>query len=182
MMKKLSFAIFLLLVFCSVALAAIKDSPDGFRGIKWGEPPSALGASKLTEEAYGVQIYVRHDDKLKIGNANLTEISYIFNEKKFVGTIIASKGSDNNRALKNALMLRYGMDFHETPQGEVVWFDVNAMVVYQYIPEDDTASVVIMNAAAGMDMLGTLVKSALAELGVEESATESDAKSIADDF
>lgn len=176
-MKKISFAILLIFVFCSVAFAAIKDSPDGFRGVKWGDKPTALGASKLEEEAYGIQIYTRHKEKLKIGEANLTEILYFFNEEKFICVTIESKGSNNIKALKTALTLRYGEDFIESPHGELIWGDWNAMVVLQ-TPEKDTASVLIANTTASVDLLGKIAQMALEKLNSEESAR----KSIADDF
>lgn len=160
-MKKISFAILLMLVFCSVAVASIKDSPDGFRGIKWGDPPSALGANTLIEEAYGIQTYEKHNENLMIGEVNLTAIAYLFQEKKFIGTAITSKGADNGIALKTALLLRYGAEFNEIPGGLVglVWDDMNATIAYQYLPEHNTTLVVIANAITFMDILGAMGKS-----------------------
>lgn len=157
-MKKNLFAILLILVFCSVAVADIKDSPDGFREIKWGDKPSALGASTLVEETRGLQVYVKHNENLKMGEANLTAIAYMFMEKKFIGTAITSKGSDNSRALKTALLLRHGEDFVEIPR-VVVWGDMNATIAYQYLPEHNTTLVVIANAVTFMDMLGAMGES-----------------------
>lgn len=157
-MKKVSFAVFLLLIFCSVAFAAIKDSPDGFRGIKWGDPLSALGASTLIEDAYGLQSYVRHNENLKMGEANLTAVAYCFREKKYLGTVISSKGVENSLALKAALLLRYGAEFDEIPGG-LAWMDTNAMVAYQYLPEYNITSVIIANTITFMELLEALEKS-----------------------
>lgn len=103
--EKISFAILLLLVFCSVAAAAIKDSPDGFRGIKWGDPPLVLGASTLIKEAYDIQTYTKHNENLKMGDVNLTAITYFFKQKKFIDAAITSKGTDNSHRIKNCFIV-----------------------------------------------------------------------------
>lgn len=77
-MKKILLALLIIFAFCSISTATIKDSPDGFRGIKWGDPPSALGARIKTGDGQFSITYEKKGDKLSIGSAKLKSIRYKF--------------------------------------------------------------------------------------------------------
>ena len=63
---------FLLLVLSCVPCAAFQNEPDNFRGVKWGDDISRLADFKKV----GDETYQRDSDKLKVGDATLSKISY----------------------------------------------------------------------------------------------------------
>ena len=80
-MKKISLSLLVVLLFI-FALASIaqafQNEPDGFRGLKWGDPPTE-DMVYLGDISYAQNIYHRKGDKLGIGSATLNEIRYKFN-------------------------------------------------------------------------------------------------------
>ena len=80
-MKKISLSLLVVLLFI-FALASIaqafQNEPDGFRGLKWGDPPTE-DMVYLGDISYAQNTYHRKGDKLGIGSATLNEIRYKFN-------------------------------------------------------------------------------------------------------
>lgn len=58
-MKKSLLAILAAPILCSAGAAEIKNAPDGFCGVKWGDPPSALGARDKVEENSSLSTYIK---------------------------------------------------------------------------------------------------------------------------
>lgn len=56
---------------------AFKNEPDGFRGLKWGDSPTEQMVL-FYQQGPSFASYVRPNDKLSIGDAKLTGISYHF--------------------------------------------------------------------------------------------------------
>lgn len=155
-MKKTLFAVLAIFIFCSTGSAAIKDSPDGFRGIKWGQSPSALGKYTLLAHTGGLGYYLKNDDKLKIGDADLTSIMYIFWENKFVMAVIQTEGSGNSNALRTAMIARYGEPEHgqNNANESSVWHDDNIVITYNYNMNALETSAAIANKPLLQKMLG----------------------------
>lgn len=134
-MKKTLLAILLIFAFCSVGAAAIKDSPGGFRGIRWGQSPAALGKNAVGLQMSGdVRGYLRTDDNLKIGGANVESIRYAFWENKFLQVIIKAKGVMNGQLLKAAMIARYGQPDIQSDSADYsyLWLDDKAFIKYTY--------------------------------------------------
>lgn len=75
------------------------SDPDGFRGIKWGTDIRTLCGMKYfrTDESYGgIEVYIRENDELKIGDATLERIEYVFWRGKFCAVGIYTKGFVRN--------------------------------------------------------------------------------------
>lgn len=144
-MKKALLAVLAILIFCSAGMAAIKDSPDGFRGIKWGQPPSALGKYTTLLVDGATIVYTKNDDKLKIGGADLKYIAYVFWENKFMSVIIRTEGLSNSDALKAAMFERYGEPQYEQGvlQSDHTWSDKNVLITYTYESDGSKASATI---------------------------------------
>lgn len=117
--KKLSLALCLVVLFSCMASAAIKDSPEGFRGIKWGNPPSALGEAAIVIENHDVikiTVYSRQGDKMSLGSAELVVIGYVFWDNKLMGVAVrANHGEFEN--LKDVATEKFGLP---EPPGEYV--------------------------------------------------------------
>lgn len=128
-MKKALLAVLLVFFFCSVAVAAIKDSPDGFRGIKWGQSPAALGENAILVDSSGKKsFYYIKGDNCRIGEADVDCISYFFWDNKFITATILAEGEFNSSALKAAMIEWYGEQYDLDSDGEHVWSDDNAYI------------------------------------------------------
>lgn len=68
---------------------AFHNEPEGFRGLKWGDPPGQdmvyYGKSKDNEN---VLWYKRKNDKLQIGRARIKCIHYLFYKEQFMEVLI----------------------------------------------------------------------------------------------
>ena len=94
---------------------AFQNEPDGFRGLKWGDPPGEDMKTLTTYAYFGMRIYERRVDKMKIGGALLRTIYYEFFEDRFMAVEICPvlDSSDdwtrlNYDALKNVVFLKFG--------------------------------------------------------------------------
>ena len=93
------------------------SEPDGFAGIKWGtgfsevrsEMVESRSFSNPTEPNVKIKIYyTRKGDSLKMGEAQLDKIEYVFWKKKFAETRINATGPENFDHLKKFLFEKYG--------------------------------------------------------------------------
>lgn len=88
-MKKIVLSALFVLLFCS-ATFAMKNEPDGFRGIKWGD--SAEKHKKILEEdvlhpelakyQYG-EIYRKVNENYRLGEAEISRVYYRFDSQGF---------------------------------------------------------------------------------------------------
>lgn len=97
-----------LLLVSSIALA-YQNEPDGFRGIKWGTRLS-VHAKEMTlkEKSKDETYYTRKGDKLELGGAKLTELSYGYWNDQLVSIIMETSGHDDKAALIEAFRKQYG--------------------------------------------------------------------------
>lgn len=133
-MKKAMLAVVLVFVFASMSTAnkTMKNSPDGFRGIKWGDPVSALGeTARLIEEdkLSEAEFYLRTDEEMSLGGASLHTVAYVFWKGKFTTVIIRCNGSSDFDALKAVAVERFGTPVKPNRFIESYgWLDDNALV------------------------------------------------------
>jgi len=70
-------AIVTILVFSSVESGfTFQNEPEGFRGLKWGDPPTE--SMEYLGTFQGDRIYTLSDDKMSMGNVELHLIVYAF--------------------------------------------------------------------------------------------------------
>lgn len=140
-MKRILLAILLIFVFCSTGIASIKDSPDGFRDIKWGQSPEALGKNAVCLTIDGMlSSYLRIGDELKIGDTDLKVILYFFWDNQFLMVSIYTEGKSNSHALKAAMIARYGEQYDLNADGEYIWRDNNASIEFTYEASESEAT------------------------------------------
>ncbi|MBW2614627.1 MAG: hypothetical protein JRD02_00410, partial [Deltaproteobacteria bacterium] len=94
---------------------SIKRMPDKFRGIKWGSRIEDLSAIMIVPRnelasnyEYGVSVYRRNGDKLKIGDCNLDRIHYYFYRNKFCRVNVCFNHQSNFRKIMETLSYIYG--------------------------------------------------------------------------
>lgn len=143
-MKKIILALSLVFVLCSVGAAEIKNSPDGFRGIKWGEPPAKLGARDKLGEVEVMSAYTRQGDEMSIGEAELNEIRYMFvQDRLFLGVVIEAKNKFNCDRLREAMISGYGEPSDDETDDALWWIDDAVTICYQYDRDEESAIVYI---------------------------------------
>jgi len=128
----------------------IKDKiePDGFRGIKWGTPPLRDMAPYLLESprfSGNIRLYIRKNDKLKIGGAILQSINYNFYKGKFYKIIISTQSSDNFEALKEVLFKKFGPVEKNQEEGMWIWFG-NITRAYLWYDESSETGHFVMSS------------------------------------
>ncbi len=87
-----------------------QNEPEGFRGLKWGDPPGE--DMELVEESVllGKRKYIRPSDKLFLGNVELDYIFYIFYFDSFVLVELRFSGKNNYELAKEICRERFGKE------------------------------------------------------------------------
>lgn len=140
-MKKM--AICMLLLFAlSGSANAMKDSPDGFRNLKWGDPVSALGETTLRETSMGMEIYEKKEEKLSIGTAELIKIGYAFYNNHLTTVLIKFTGESNESIIREAMFARYGFpDIYKPHINKYNWLDSKNFIALDYNKYNNTGSI-----------------------------------------
>lgn len=100
--------IFTLLILFSAETFAY-DPHDSFRGIKWGTDISQLSEEMTAAGGNGKTAYYnRKNDQLKIGEAQLSSVKYLFYEGKFYKVVISFNDLANCVSIKNTLLKIFG--------------------------------------------------------------------------
>lgn len=120
MKKTIGLLITLSLLSGSVYAGTDPNRWDGFRGLKWATNIKDLNDPNmiLMESRNEVRIYMRSNEKLSIGDAQLVGIGYMFYKDRFFTLAIKAKGDTNFTALKDAVFAYYGQgkqldEFHK---------------------------------------------------------------------
>jgi hypothetical protein len=110
MKKTIGSLIILSLLSVSVYAETDPNRWEGFRGLKWATDIKDVNDPNMTliEVRNGVQIYIRSNDKLSFGDAQLENINYGFYKDRFFTLGIKAKGDTNFIALKDAVFAYYG--------------------------------------------------------------------------
>ncbi len=119
--------------------------PDGFRGVKWGTPKSALPDMKpvYTEpDPSKPETYVKINEDLKINGVELESIRYVFSESKggfCTANVWLKGGYEDFAVLRRTFRERYGLGLETTDEeGEsYMWFNTEVMMSLWY--KKDTA-------------------------------------------
>ena len=90
----------------SPGVLADLDLKDGFRGLKFGDPPTS--GMVLKDDAGEKKYYTRPQDDLSIGEARIDQLIYGFSKNRLSTILIRTKGLSNGRALLEALRQIYG--------------------------------------------------------------------------
>jgi hypothetical protein len=85
------------------------DYKNGFRGVKFGSPSSAIPGLTLVREQHGsMKIYSKSDDTLTIGSCQLDKILYHFVDDKFMGVSLFPKDVDDGKELRQIFEIAFG--------------------------------------------------------------------------
>ena len=115
------------------------SEPDGFDGIKWGTPFSEVKSDMVESRSISdpaepnVKIkiyYTKKGDHLKMGEARLDKMEYVFWRGKFAEIRIAAIGAENFNQLKTFLFEKYGTV--NKSQGTFFWDGSITQIVLKY--------------------------------------------------
>jgi hypothetical protein len=84
------------------------DYKNGFRGVKFGSPSSAISGLSVVRESGSMKIYQKAGDGLTIGACQLDKIYYHFVDDKFMGVSLFPKDVDDGVALREIFEIAFG--------------------------------------------------------------------------
>lgn len=139
-MKKGVLALVLFLAF-SLGAFAFQNEPDGFRGLKWGDPPGE-DMELFIDVDDRTTGYILPGDKMFLGSVSLYAVGYMFYENRFVGAAMYFKGEDNYDLLETICKQRYGEEETDIGFYEITWMGQKSFIVlkYDYIEEEGNLS------------------------------------------
>jgi len=122
---------------------------DGFRDIKWGSSPDALGKNiniSHEDKPTKQKMITKNDDKLSISTAKLESINYRYFDEKLMGVLIIFKGYESFAVIKNAFEEKYGSPYKPNRYMEdYMWNNGNAMLEIQYSNRSNQGTALFVN-------------------------------------
>jgi hypothetical protein len=117
-----------------------KNEPDGFRNIKWDTDISTLKDMIIIENSEPAELwlsdmkaYRKKNDELKIGDAKLESVAYLFHKDKFEGAFIVFYGSSNWDTLKEATFEKFGKGMQTNKfKEEYIWIGNKTVALLYY--------------------------------------------------
>lgn len=117
----------------SLPVFAFQNEPDGFRGIKWGTNISELSEMGIIEDHGEQKLYVRKNDKMQIGDADLEVIIYVFYKDRLYGVMVIYNSSLNFSKLKETLFQVYGSGRRPNPFMEKYnWYGSSVLITLDF--------------------------------------------------
>jgi hypothetical protein len=84
------------------------DYKNGFRGVKFGSPSSAISGLSLVRESGPMKMYQKSGETLTLGACTLDHIYYHFVDDKFMGVSLFPKDVDDGKALREIFEIAFG--------------------------------------------------------------------------
>lgn len=84
------------------------DYKNGFRGVKFGSPSSAISGLTLVRESGPMKMYQKSGETLVLGACTLDHIYYHFVDDKFMGVSLFPKDVDDGQALREIFEIAFG--------------------------------------------------------------------------
>jgi len=140
MIKKILLAIVLVFLITGMGFA-FQNEPDGFRGLKWGDPPTEdmTFLYQRREEDF----YYKANDKMEIWGVKLGDITYSFYKKKeFIGVMGGIMSDDDYSILEIFCREKFGKpskDYFSSITGDrnLVWCGEKSRISLSRFPVTD---------------------------------------------
>ena len=112
---------------------AFPNEPEDFRGIRWETNISQLKRMKILEDGGNFKTYVRDNDKMRMGEVELTRIGYAFYKGRFLAAWVNFNSPSNFAKVKRLLFKRHGRGFQPNRLFEkYIWFSVRMGISLDY--------------------------------------------------
>ena len=135
----------LLFVFVLPGIAlTLQNGPEGFGGLRWGDPPSEDMMNIETTE--GTQIFIRPSEKFRLQNVRFGRGYYFFCDrtKEFMGILMIIDSKDGYDSLETLFKASLGEQTHEDFSA-LWWENQDAVVVLRYSSEQQFGSLSFWN-------------------------------------
>ena len=119
-----------ILVFALASIGiAFQNEPEGFRGLKWGDPPGEdmTYVGPVTK----LEVYRNSLEKMQIGEVPLNDVLYCFYENRFGVVNLSFSEEKNYDTLKVILKVRYGEPTDER-FNKCIWFGRKSAIHLSY--------------------------------------------------
>ncbi len=128
----------LIILALSVSSFAFQNEPDGFRGLKWGDPPTE-DMVFIGRDKYGENQYELPDENLQIGEVELERIEYKFfddgKSERLMSVMIQTEdkySKYNYELLKKLCKLKFGEEVYEESSRRIIWASTKTLVYLSY--------------------------------------------------
>jgi len=128
--KKGLLLVAVLVLALSVGAFAFQNEPDGFRGLKWGDPVGE--EMEYRDDLGGSKNYTRPEDKMSIGSAEFFMIIYEFYESRFFKVGLYFDGEDNYDLLEIICKERYGREQLDLGFYKLNWVGEKSLITLCY--------------------------------------------------
>jgi len=122
------------------------QSGEGFRGLAWGAPLSALKEPELREETGDMRYYTVPGDDMTVLGVTMREIVYVFCKGRLAGVLTRYDGQVNHLTLVGKLTDSHGapMESPENLRGDRSWrYDVgDVTIMMEYAQGASTGALV----------------------------------------
>lgn len=127
------FILSLIFILFPSLICAFQNEPDSFRGIKWGNNISESPDMGIVEDGGDSKYYIKKNDKMKIGDAELERVVYGFYKGRFYFVLIEFKGLVNYLSIKETFQQLYGEGYRPNRfMEEYVWFGSTVDISLEY--------------------------------------------------
>lgn len=112
---------------------AFENEPDGFRGLKWGDPPTNEMIYHRNLLGVGeTKVFTRPNDEMYIGNIQFDLIAYLYDKsERFTMAVLLFSEEKKFDLLKNACRERFGIETKKEPH-QLTWRGLKTAVVLAY--------------------------------------------------
>lgn len=135
-------AILVVLLAWSGMAFAFENEPEGFRGLKWGDPPRPE-MEFITEQDEWTVLYRNPGDKLRLGDARFYMIVYCFYApsdaptRKLLSVGLYFRGEENFDILETICKVKFGEPTNESYR-YLGWASPSSMVLLSYDSIEET--------------------------------------------
>ncbi|WP_300158842.1 LysM peptidoglycan-binding domain-containing protein [Solidesulfovibrio sp.] len=85
-----------------------QKTPQDFRDVKWGAPPSSVPGLTQVERDGDIVHYEKPDEKKALGGMTVRRVTYSFYKNQFYHAEIDYEGADSAQAMQKSLEAKYG--------------------------------------------------------------------------
>lgn len=90
------------------AQVKVLDEKNGFRDLKFGSPVGQLQGAVLVKEQGQIAAYSRPSDALKIGEATISAIYYVYYKGRLMSVRLFCTDANNGRTMMDGFVMQYG--------------------------------------------------------------------------
>lgn len=117
----------------AIVVFAYENEPGDFRGIKWDTHIEKLSDMEIVLDGGDLKAYTKKGEKMKMGEAKLSALHYIFYKDHFYCVYIEFKGLDDFNKIKDVLFKTYGEpEGTELYDKRFAWPGVSASITLEF--------------------------------------------------